>query len=116
MKRRFLIGREVTWGGRIPPSWRMAWYEPRRRVAVYFPPPLHWVARATRELCWRFQLAMNAMPRERHESCEMQRVFHERQILAEEYACGYLDGWQECFDAWTQAMHCDSEEWHGWEN
>ncbi|MGB9336624.1 MAG: hypothetical protein WCB14_16570 [Candidatus Acidiferrales bacterium] len=94
----------------------MAWYEPRRRVAVYFPIPLHWMARLARELGWRWQVAWNALPQERHESCEMQRVFCDRQRLAEEYARGYLDGWEECFDAWTRAMSCDPDDRNGREN
>jgi hypothetical protein len=114
--RRFFVGREITWGARIPRGWSMAWYEPRRRVAVYFPVPLHWMARLAHELGWRLQVAWNALPQERHESSEMQRVFCERQRLAEEYARGYLDGWDECFDAWTRAMNCDPDDWNGREN
>ena len=53
---------------------------------------------------------------ERHESGELQRLLRERQVLAEEYARGYLEGWEECFDAWTRAMKCDPEEWTGREN
>ena len=116
MMRRCLIGREITWGARIPDGWNMAWYEPRRRVAVYFPFPFHWFARIARELHWRLNLAWNAAPQERHESCEIQRAFHERQVLAEEYASGYLDGWEECFDAWTRAMNCDPDDSIGREN
>ena len=116
MKRRLFIGREVTWGGRIPRGWRLAWYEPRRRVAVYFPSPLHLAARALRDVSWRLQSAWNAMPQERHEANETQRAFRERQLLAEEFARGYLEGWQECFDAWTAAMKGESEERSGWEN
>jgi hypothetical protein len=113
---RMLIGREISWGGRIPRGWNMAWTEPRRRVAVYFPAPLHWLARVARDLHWRIQVAWNAAPQERHESGEMQRVFRERQLLSEEYARGYLDGWEECFDAWTRAMKCDPDEATGREN
>jgi hypothetical protein len=46
----------------------------------------------------------------------MQRALRERQVVAEEYARGYLEGWEECFDAWTRAMRCDPEEWTGREN
>jgi hypothetical protein len=116
MMQRLLIGREITWGGQIPRGWNLAWYEPRRRVAVYFPMPLHWLARVARDLLWRVQLAWNAEPQERHERGEMQRVTRERQLLAEEYARGYLDGWEECFDAWTRAMNCDPHLWTGREN
>ena len=113
---RLLIGREVTWGGQIPRGWNVAWYEPKRRVAVYFPMPLHWLARIARDLLWRVQLAWNAEPRESHERAEMQRFTYERQVLAQEYSRGYLDGWEECFDAWTRAMKCDPDEWAGREN
>lgn len=116
LNRRFLVGREITWGAKIPSGWQMAWYEPRRHVAVYFPAPLHWLARAARDLHWRVNLAWHAKSQERHESCELQRGFRERQLLAEEFARGYLDGWQECFDAWTRAMRCDPDEWEGREN
>jgi hypothetical protein len=107
MKRRGIIGREVTFGARIPRGWRIAWYEPQRRVAVYFPLPLHWLAEAFREIAWRAGIAWNALRRERHESEEMQRVFRERQRLAEEYAAGYLAGWHECLDACVEALECD---------
>ncbi len=73
-------------------------------------------ARALRELRWRFRSAWNAMPQERHEANEMRRAFRERQLLAEEFARGYLEGWQECFDGWTAAMKGESEERSGWEN
>lgn len=84
----------------------MAWYEPKRRVAVYFPMPLHWLAEAAREIAWRIGIAWNAARRERHESQEMQRTFRERQRLAEEYAAGYLAGWHECLDACVEALEC----------
>jgi hypothetical protein len=116
MTRRFIIGKEITWGGQIPDGWRISWYEPRRRVAVYFPTPLNWVARFARDVYWRFRLALHAQSQERFEACEMQRVFRERQVLAEEYARGYLEGWHECFDAWSQAMSSDSDQQAGREN
>jgi hypothetical protein len=116
MAQRLLIGREITWGASIPRGWSMAWYEPSRRIAVYFPTPLHWLARVGRDLHWRLKLAWNAAPRERHERSEMQRALRERQVVAEEYARGYLEGWEECFDAWTRAMRCDPDEWTGREN
>ena len=99
-----MIGRELTFGARIPRGWRMAWYEPQRRVAVYFPAPLHWPMRAAREFAWRAGLAWNARRRERQESDDMQRVFRERQRLAEEFAAGYLAGWHECLDACLEAI------------
>ena len=93
------IRREVSHGGVVPRGWRFAWYEPRRRVAVYFPPPLHWLLRALREFAHRVRLAWDAPPIERSQVFEMQRIHRERQRLAEEYSRGYLVGWHECFRA-----------------
>ena len=45
-----IVAREVGHGGMIPRGWQMAWYEPRRRVGVYYPSPLHWMLRAMREI------------------------------------------------------------------
>lgn len=107
MKRRGILGQELTFGAPIPRGWRLAWYEPRRRVGVYFPVGLNWLIRTGRELVWRANLAWSAPTRERHESEDLQRVFRERQRLAEEYAGGYLAGWQECMDACVEAMGVD---------
>lgn len=104
MKPRAILGRELTFGAPIPRGWRIAWYEPRRRVGVYFPAGLNWLMRAGRELDWRVSIAWNAHTRERHESEELQRIFRERQRLAEECAAGYLTGWQECMDACVAAL------------
>ena len=109
MKRRDIIGRVLTFGAPIPRGWRLAWYEPQRRVGVYFPMPLHWLAAAAREITWRIGIAWNAARRERHESHEMQRIFRERQRLAEEYAAGYLAGWHECLDACLAALECNPQ-------
>jgi len=98
------IRREVTHGGVIPRGWRFAWYEPRRRVAVYFPPPLHWLLRAVREFAHRARLAWQAPPIERSQVFEMQRIYRERQRLAEEYSRGYLVGWHECFRACIEVV------------
>jgi len=90
--------REVGHGGRIPRGWRMAWYEPRRRVGVYCPPPLHWAWRVLRELVHRMQVALRAPSIERAEVFEMQRVNRRREEMAEDFARGYMQGWDECFD------------------
>ncbi|MFZ0880539.1 MAG: hypothetical protein WCA98_01465 [Candidatus Acidiferrales bacterium] len=116
MKRRAIIGRELTFGSRVPRGWRMAWYEPRRRIAVYFPAGLHCVMRLAREISWRVSMAWHAKSRERHESQEIQQVFRERQRLVEEYATGYLAGWQECIDACVQALEGDAGGWADGEN
>ncbi|HXX19076.1 MAG TPA: hypothetical protein VEJ46_06705 [Candidatus Acidoferrum sp.] len=95
----FKLRREVTHGGRIPQGWQFAWYEPRRRVAVYYPRPLNWLLRAAREIIHRLRLAWDAPSIERAQIFQMQRIHRERQRLAEEYARGYLIGWHECFRA-----------------
>ncbi|MFZ0635894.1 MAG: hypothetical protein WA755_04560 [Candidatus Acidiferrales bacterium] len=43
-------------------------------------------------------------------------MFRERQRLAEEYATGYLAGWQECIDACVQALEGDAGGWADGEN
>lgn len=91
------IRREISHGGTGPRGWRFAWYEPRRRVAVYYPPPLHWLLRTARELLHRLRTAWSAPPIERTQVFEMERIYRERQRLAEEYSRGYLVGWHECF-------------------
>jgi hypothetical protein len=115
MKNRWTIGREVGHGGKIPTGWHLAWYEPRRRVGVYFPMPLHWVARAARELIHRVRLAIDAPEIERAEIFQMQRSYREHQRIAEEYSKGYLAGWRECFHSCLQAveeeMSRDEHEW-----
>jgi hypothetical protein len=94
-----MLRREVSHGGAIPRGWRFAWYEPRRRVAVCYPPPLHWVLRGMREIAHRVRVALDAPTIERAQIFDMQRIHRERQRLAEEYSRGYLIGWHECFRA-----------------
>jgi hypothetical protein len=98
------LRREVGHGGTIPRGWRLAWYEPRRRVGVYFPVPLHWVCRALREIVHRVRIALRAPSIECAQVFEMQRVHRKRQDLAEEYARGYMAGWHECFEACLVAV------------
>jgi len=96
---RIRFRRETGHGGVVPRGYGMAWYEPRRRVGVYFPAPLHLIARAVREMAYRWRVAMEAPAIERAEVFEMQRAHRERERLADEYARGYLNGWRECFSA-----------------
>jgi hypothetical protein len=96
---RFRVRRDAGHGAVIPRGWRMAWYEPRRRVGVYLPAPLHLVFRVLRELAYRWRTAMAAPTIEHAEVFEMQRAHRERERLADEYARGYLNGWRECFRA-----------------
>jgi hypothetical protein len=104
MKKSLQIRREVSHGGVIPRGWQMAWYEPRRRVGIYYPVPLHWLLRAMREIAHRVRLAVRAPGIERAEVFQMQRTHQERQRLAEEYARGYMAGWRGCFQACLSAV------------
>jgi hypothetical protein len=96
MKAFLSIRREVSHGGTVPRAWGFAWYEPRRRVAVYYPPPLNWLMRIVREFAHRLRAAWDAPPIERSQVFEMPRIHRERQRLAEEYSRGYMVGWHEC--------------------
>jgi hypothetical protein len=98
------LRREVGHGGNVPAGYQLAWYEPRRRIGVYFPVPLHWALRALRELSHRFQLALRAPRIECSEVFQMQRAHRERELLAEEYARGYINGWRECFHVCLDAV------------
>lgn len=98
------LRKEVGHGGTIPSGWRLAWYEPRRRVGVYFPAPLHWACRAWREAVHRVRVALRAPSIECAQVFELQRAHRKRQDLAEEYARGYMAGWRECFEACMVAV------------
>lgn len=98
------LRREISHGGVVPIGWRMAWYEPPRRVGVYFPVPLHWILRALREFSYRLRMALHAPRIERAQAFEMNRAHRERQLLADEYARGYLAGWRECYEACLDAV------------
>lgn len=112
MANRGLLKCELAHGAEPRRGWKLAWYEPRRRVGVFLPMPLHLVARAIRELKWRLALAWRAPTRERQDVFDLQRVQREEQKLATEFARGYLRGWQECIDAWAAAVETvTQEEW-----
>ena len=96
--------RDAGHGGFVPRGWRLAWYEPRRRVGVYCPPPLHWFARALREFRHRMRTAWRAPDSEGAQFFEMRRRHRERLRLADEYARGYMAGWGECFRACQEAI------------
>lgn len=104
MRTRMNLRREVGHGGMVPRGWRMAWYEPRRRVGVYYPSPLHWLLRAMREIVYRVRIAVRAPEIECTQIFEMQRTHRDRQHLADEYARGYLVGWRECFHTCLAAV------------
>jgi hypothetical protein len=98
------LRKEVGHGAKVPPGYQLAWYEPRRRMGVYFPAPLHWVLRMLRELKHRCRLAMRAPLIECAEVFQMQREHRERERMATEYARGYLNGWRECFHVCLDAV------------
>jgi hypothetical protein len=88
MMNRLKVHKEVSHGGVIPRGWQMAWYEPRRRVGVYYPAPLHWLLRGIREVVHRARAAVRAPGIERADVFQIQRAHRERERLAEEYARG----------------------------
>lgn len=95
---------EAGHGAAVPRGWQMAWYEPQRRVGVYYPAPLHWVVRVLREFAYRFRVALRAPRLEGAEILAMNRAHCERQRRADEYARGYLAGWHECFQTCLEAV------------
>src|ERR1700692_2204924 len=107
MNTKMTLRREAGHGGYVPRGWQMAWYEPRRRVGVYYPAPLHLFLRAIRNIVYRLGIAWRAPGIGCAQVFEMQRGFRERQRMADEYARGYLSGWRECFNA---CMHAVEEE------
>jgi hypothetical protein len=104
MKARMKVRREVGHGGIVPRGWRLAWYEPRRRVGVYYPAPLHWIVRAVREFRYRLRIALRAPHIERAQVFDIHRTHRDRQRLADEYARGYLVGWRECFQTCVETV------------
>jgi len=104
MKTLITLRREAGHDGIIPRGWQMAWYEPYRRVGVYYPSPLHWILRAVREFAYRLRIALCAPRIERAQVFEMQRTHRSRQRLADEYGRGYLAGWRECYRVCLDVM------------
>lgn len=104
MRKRFQLRREVGHEGIVPRGWRMAWYEPPRRVGVYYPAPLHWVLRMLRELSYRLRVATHTPTIERAQAFQLNRMHQERQRFADEYARGYMCGWRECYEACLDAV------------
>jgi hypothetical protein len=103
--------KEIPAGGRIPTGWYVAWFEPRRRVAVYSPLGLHWVFRFAREAASRARAAFAAPSIERVEELDMERAYRERQRLADEYTRGYLRGWRECLAAVEDELAETNDVW-----
>lgn len=98
------LRKEIGHGGTVPRGWRLAWYEPRRRVGIYFPTPLHCIARLLFEFSYRLKLALRAPRLERAELIAMRRTYNNQQRMAEEYSRGYMAGWRECYQACIDAI------------
>lgn len=97
------LRKEVSPGDAVPRAYRLAWYEPRRNVGVFFLLPLHWVFRGCRELRNWFWSGVRS-PGAAQQALEVQRMEVQRQRLAEEFARGYLIGWRECFQVCLNAI------------
>ena len=115
MSTKITLRREAGHGGCVPRGWQMAWYEPRRRVGVYYPAPLHWLLRALREVAYRLRVARRMPSIEQLQVFDMQRLHKQRERLADEYASGYLVGWRECYQTCIAAVEeelaCMDEAW-----
>jgi hypothetical protein len=98
------LRKEIAHGGTVPRGWRLAWYEPRRRVGIYFPLPLHRIARLFFEFSYRLNLVLRAPHLERAELLAMRRTYEDQQRMAEEYSRGYMAGWRECYQACIDAI------------
>lgn len=109
------LRREAGHGGFVPRGWHMAWYEPRRRVGVYYPAPVHWLLRVMREIAYRVRVAVRLPSIEHLQVFDMQRSHKRRERLADEYASGYLVGWRECYQTCIAAVEeelaCMDEVW-----
>jgi hypothetical protein len=109
MNTQMKIFKKVSHGGIIPRGWKLAWYEPRHRVGVYCPAPLHWIFRVARECARRIQLALRAPTIECTEVFEMQRKHRDREHMADAYARGYFNGWHECFHVCLETVEEEVE-------
>jgi len=82
----------------IPSGFRTAWIDSSRNVRVLYRWPVHLLMRCLLEGCWRLEKFVQGPSRLQ---CGWERN-HQLQFdlerLAQEYAQGYLEGWQECFD------------------
>ena len=110
MKVARLVRREVGGGCTVPTGWRMAWYDRKRRTAVYGPVPLHWMLRWGREFGHRVRAFVSGPAIEQMEALEVQRRDGERQRLADEYSRGYLEGWRACFEACLRTVEDEFED------
>jgi hypothetical protein len=112
--RKGILMRELAPGVAAPVGWRMGWFDPMRHVAIYFPAPLHWLARAAREVKWRVQLAVKSPGMDTERILAAQKQYGERMKLADEYARGYLEGWRECFESCAEIFEDEEESGEPW--
>lgn len=70
------------------------------------------VGRLIREFAYRCQLVLRAPSLEQLAKNDQQRRYAEQERLAEEYAHGYLEGWQECYSACIEAVGKTVSEKH----
>jgi hypothetical protein len=99
--------RELAQDMKMPLGYGLAWVDWSRQVAVCYPRPANWLVRQWREFVWRVTHAACAFGGpgpEEQQVAEAQRIYRERQVLAEEFATGYLTGWQECIDACIETI------------
>src|ERR1700723_823632 len=104
MMNRLKVRKEVSHGGVIPRGWQLAWYEPRRRIGVYYPAPLHCLLRGVREVVHRVRSAVRAPGIERAEVFQMQRAHRERERLGGENDRGCRAGGGGCFQTCLSAV------------
>ncbi len=94
-------------GRHIPLGYGLAWVDMSRWVAVCVPWPLNLIARWWRAGNWRVRRVARALAGlgiDAQFVADSQRIYREEQALAEQYAAGYLSGWEECFDACLEAV------------
>ena len=105
--------KELARDTKMPPNYELAWMDWSRGVAVCYPWPMNWLARQWHGFVWRITRASCAFrglgPEEQHVA-DAQRIYRQRQILAEEFAEGYLTGWQECLDACIETIEQQIEQ------
>lgn len=86
------------------PKWRDPWLAWVRRAASAVRATIESICRGWRELTRRADLALNAPSLEHQQIADADFARLVRNRPTEEYARGYLCGWQECFEMCMQAI------------
>ncbi len=86
------------------PKWRDPWRAWARRAASAVRATIELICRGWRELTRRADLALNAPSLEYQQIADADFAHLVPKRLTEEYARGYLCGWQECFETCMQAI------------